>query len=129
MTAVQDIQKVVCPQCYAVLDVGDNFCRHCGAPMRNSAAASPVPARVVPARPGERSKWSENRWVVLALLLLVLGPVALPLLWRSRQFSPVWKVILTTLSLGMTVWILWWIWHDLQKTLEPLKELRQIRGL
>jgi len=128
MTTALDIEKIICHRCYTVLDAGDSFCRHCGAATGNRGVSSPGPIKFAPDQAGEPSKWTENRWAVLVLLFLVLGPLALPLLWRSRQFSPVWKAILTTLVLGLTVWILWWIQHDLQRSLAPLKEFRRMKG-
>jgi len=39
---------------------------------------------------------------VLVLLFLVLGPLALPFLWRSPRFSRPLKVVLTVLALAYT---------------------------
>ena len=128
MTAAADIQRIVCHQCYAVLDVGDHFCRHCGAATDGSGKPPVGSAVVVPEKPPDGPRWSENRWVVLAMLLLVLGPLGLPMLWRSRQFSLFWKAVLTTLMLGMTLAVVGLIWYVLHKALEPLTELRSLQG-
>ena len=66
--------------------------------------------------------------MVLATLFLVAGPLGLPMLWRSRQFSPVWKVALSALVLGVTVAVVAMIWYVLGKSLEPLMELRKMKG-
>jgi len=124
MSTAVEIEKFVCPQCYAVLDVGDNFCRRCGLPTGDSAHAYATPAEVVPEARGNRSSWMENRWVVLAMLFLVLGPVGLPMLWRSRQFSLTWKLLLTAVVLAITAVILGLIWYVVQQSLAPLRELR-----
>jgi hypothetical protein len=123
MTTVYEIEHIGCRHCYAVLDVSDNFCRRCGAPTNNMAAVSVVPAPTSP-----RVPWSENRWIVLASLFLVLGPLGLPMLWRSRQFSMFWKAAITVLLLGLTVLIFALIWYVLDKALAPLKELRGMKG-
>ncbi len=123
MSVAHEIEKIVCPQCFAVLDVGDRFCRHCGAPLKNSAAP-PAPAR--PARPVGNRSWAENRWVVLGALFLVLGPVGLPMLWRSRQFSLVWKVAFTMLVLGLTLVVFGLAWYVVDKMLEPLTQWRNL---
>jgi hypothetical protein len=135
MTTVQDIEKIVCHQCFAVLDVGDRFCRHCGVPLSDQGAPAPPVARNASAarvvshgRNGE-AKWSENRWVVLAVLLFVAGPLGLPMLWRSRQFSPAWKATLTLLMVGITALILGLIWYVFYISLKPLVELQQLKGL
>ena len=123
MSTALDIEKIVCPQCYTMLDVGDNFCRQCGVPTGSLAPSLPLPARGVPDHYAGRPGWSENVWVVLAMLFFVLGPLALPMLWRSRCFSPTWKLILTAVMLVVTVVMLWWMWHTVQEALKPLREL------
>lgn len=44
-----------------------------------------------------KSRWYYSVWSVLLALFVVLGPVGLPLLWRSPHFSRFWKVVLTLL--------------------------------
>jgi len=124
MSTTLDIEKIVCPQCYAMLDVGDNYCRHCGASTVNSAGPGEMPARLAPDRSRDRCGWSENRWLVLAMLFLVLGPLGLPMLWRSRQFSLTWKLILTSIMLAVTVAVVGTIWFVMQQALAPLRELK-----
>jgi len=50
--------------------------------------------------PGSRTKWYYRRAWVLVLLFVVLGPIALPILWRSPSFSRPVKVVLTVLVLA-----------------------------
>ena len=47
-----------------------------------------------PAPPSAPS-WYYRPWAVVLLLFFVLGPLGLPLLWKSPSFTRVWKVILT----------------------------------
>jgi hypothetical protein len=130
------IVKIVCRGCYAVLDAGDSFCRCCGAATTGTVAARPandgsrnLSALSQPfAGPGAaRGKWTESPWFVLLVLFLVLGPLGLPLLWRSRRISRLWKFLLTALMVGLTAWILGLIWYTLDKALEPLRELHQLQ--
>jgi hypothetical protein len=109
MTSAEQIEKIVCPQCRAVLDASDNFCRHCGQPSKESAAG--------------KSTWAESRAIVLVMLFVVLGPLALPLLWRSREFSLPWKIVLTVVMVALTALIFYLIWHVLYQALEPLRQL------
>jgi len=128
VATAEDIEKVVCYQCYAVLDAGDHFCRHCGQPL----GEVPVPAGTLDGSvptPAPRLRLSENRWVVLTMLLLVMGPLGLPMLWRSRQFSFMLKTALTLLILGVTAVILGVIYHTLQVRLQPLRELHELKGI
>jgi hypothetical protein len=121
------IETTVCHECYAVLDAGDNYCRRCGANLTGlsddgRAAVRPVMASVV-----ERPKFSESPWVVLPMLFLVFGPLALPLLWRSRRFTRLWKIVLTVIMAVVTVYLIWSIWYVLNQSLAPLRELEKLQ--
>jgi hypothetical protein len=61
------------------------------------------------------------------MLFLVLGPLALPMLWRSRDFSLLWKSILTAAMLGVTVLLIWGIWWVTHQTMMSLQELDKLR--
>ncbi len=52
------------------------------------------------------TKWYHGRLTVLLMLFFVLGPVGLPLLWKSPYFSKLWKQILTVLTLIYTALML-----------------------
>ena len=105
--------KPICRQCTAVLDADDNYCRRCGVPtpfgVKSGVLSSAKPF----------VSW-ESPWVILPLLFLVLGPLALPLLWRSRRFTLLWKSILTVLVTGLTVILLWGTWFTVEHALAPL---------
>ena len=47
-------------------------------------------------------KWYYRRVGVLVLLFMVLGPLALPYLWKSPGFSRRLKVVLTVLVIAYT---------------------------
>ena len=118
----EDIQKIVCRRCFAVLDVSDNFCRHCGAATAGDAGAVAAPLAVAPT---PKSKGTDNPWVVLLMLFVVLGPLALPMLWRSRGFSPLWKTLLTLVMVGVTALVFFLMWLLIVKPLEPLLKALQ----
>jgi hypothetical protein len=46
--------------------------------------------------------WYYRPWPVLLLLFVVLGPLGLPLLWKSPRFTRTWKIVLTALVLVYT---------------------------
>ena len=50
--------------------------------------------------------WYYRRWGVLLLLFVVLGPLGLPLLWKSPSFTRGWKIVLTVLMVVYTVMLL-----------------------
>ncbi len=87
-------QTRTCQWCETVNPEGAKFCSQCGQALDH------VMARPVPPKP----KWYYNRWFVLIMLTpLVLGPFALPFLWKSPQFSRLAKLILTCLTLLWTI--------------------------
>jgi ribosomal protein L40E len=79
--------------------------------------------------PKTGGKLLESRVTVLTMLFAVLGPLALPLLWRSSRFSLAWKIVLTLLVLLLTSVIIGLFSYVVQMTLAPLKELQQVKGL
>jgi hypothetical protein len=103
--------EIVCRRCRARIDATDNYCRVCGEPTSDFAPHKP--------------KRSDNPWLILVLLFCVLGPFAFPLLWRSRAFSPLWKIILTIVVTGLTIFVFWFIWHYTQKMLESLTDFNR----
>jgi ribosomal protein L40E len=124
MTAPREIEKVLCPRCQAELDAGDRFCRHCGAPQGDAAGD---PAASDTAAPGRPARQPESRGTLLLALFALVGPVALPALWRSPRFSRPWKIVLTVLVSIQTVLVVWLAWYVLHRFLfEPLQRLREL---
>jgi ribosomal protein L40E len=136
--APKAIEKIVCRRCFALLEVEDNYCRRCGTPTPRVQTAwaaegekgdSPhLPVPLFPPKSGG-GKLLEGRITVLTMLFAVLGPLALPLLWRSSRFSLAWKVALTLLVLLLTGIVIGLFSYVVQMTLAPLKELHEVKGL
>lgn len=103
--------EILCCRCRAVLAVGDNRCRSCGAPTGQGA---------------NQRHWSESPWVILPLLFLILGRLAIPLLWRSRQFTPFWKTVLTVLVTGTTLFLCFSLYQIVQMVSADLQKLQGI---
>jgi hypothetical protein len=62
-----------------------------------------VPAREAGTAPPSPPHWYYRPWAVVVLLFFVLGPVGLPLLWRSPGFTRRWKIALTVVMVVYTV--------------------------
>ena len=75
--------------CEAVVEVGARFCSRCGVEVSGLPTGS---ART----PG---RWYHNVWVLLFLILFVLGPFALPLIWKNPRLSQPAKLWLTAVAL------------------------------
>jgi hypothetical protein len=103
------VAQTVCSRCSATIDADDMFCRHCGASAHSAA----------------QSKIWDSLWVMLAMLFLVAGPFALPLLWRSQRYSLTRKYVLTFLVFAEAVLVLWLIWFIVQHAFGPVNRALQ----
>jgi hypothetical protein len=125
--------RTACPQCSETLDHSDNFCRYCGAMTaagaamaRNGRLRRPASLPIAAKLPG----WTENPVVVVLGLFVVLGPLALPMLWRSRRFTRGWKIGLTVAVLLETAVFCWYVGEVWQKTVgEYNKSLEEYQRL
>ena len=79
---------LLCPRCRGGIDAQDGYCRHCGHQMASSS-------------------WYHGRIFVLSMLFLVVGPLALPLLWRSPTFGLKSKVAITVANIAYTAFFLY----------------------
>ncbi len=117
--------RTACRQCSEPLDIDDNFCRYCGGMTDVGAALvkigrlPPPPSLAVPVKP---PSWTDSPWFLLGLFVF-FPPLVLPLLWRSRRFTRVWKTGLTCVVVLATAAALWYSVYVLQKAFEPLQEL------
>ncbi len=59
------------------------------------------------------------------MLFLTLGPLALPMLWRSRQFSRLWKIVLTAIVVVITLLIVAFLWEVVPQWLAEVRQLRE----
>jgi hypothetical protein len=125
------VAEITCCQCRAAIATGDKYCRHCGAVTgepEDGGATAAVDARIVPSHAAAQRGCWENPWVILSLLFLAIGPFAIPLLWRSRRFSLLWKSVLTILVLGVTALLLWLLWVIAKQFIAPLREIVELLG-
>jgi len=74
----------ICTKCRSPIDKRDSFCRFCGARQH---VTDPFYYHPV--------------WILL-LALLVLGPFALGLVWRSQQMTRAVKYVMTAIILAYT---------------------------
>jgi uncharacterized membrane protein len=73
----------------------------------------------------EKIKWYYRPIPVLVLLFVVIGPLALPLLYKSPHFSKFWKVLLT---IGVVIFTLYLVWAFIKMwklTSDLLKEVNR----
>ena len=73
----------------------------------------------------EKIKWYYRPIPVLVLLFIVIGPFALPLLYKSPHFSKCWKVLLTILVVIFTGYLIWASIKIWDRMSEVIKEANQ----
>ena len=67
--------------------------------------------------------WLQRRWVVITILL-VAGPMGLPVLWLSHRFSRFTKIIVTTgLALLTVVFPIVFTWYWCEVAIRPLLDV------
>lgn len=76
------LAEMICARCKEPIDALDRFCRHCGV------------------KRGSKGALYHRPMVVLGLLFFVVGPLALPLLWRSETFTRNQKIAVTIVNLA-----------------------------
>ena len=69
---------------------------------------------------GEIAWYHKPAWIAV-LALLVLGPLALPLVWRSPAFGTTGRWIATVLILSLTVVIVWQTFVTTERLLMELQ--------
>lgn len=74
-----------CRKCGSPRNAQDNFCRNCGSNFKGTVA------------------WYYRPPWIIALALFVLGPLVLPLVWKSPLMTRQVKIVL---SIGITIYTL-----------------------
>ena len=64
----------------------------------------------------EEMKWYFRPWVVILLLFFFLGPLGLPLVYKSPRFNKAWKAILTVLMIFYT-------WYLVDSTVKVIQNV------
>jgi hypothetical protein len=67
--------------------------------------------------PPPRLPWYHRPIAIALLAVLVLGPLALPLVWRTPAWGPLGRWIATLLIMAYTVLLGWLVWLDVQMVL------------
>jgi ribosomal protein L40E len=99
------VDTIVCPACGAELPPSARVCARCGSATTASMAGGSQLPPAATCRAG-RSLLDEP-WFILGLLFLVTAVLGLPLLWTSRGFSRVWRIVLSVAVTLYTAALLW----------------------
>jgi len=71
--------------------------------------------------PSAEITWYHRPVVIVLLAVFVLGPLALPLVWRTPAWGPLGRWIATLLILAYTVLLGWLVWLDVQMVLGEMR--------
>lgn len=74
---------------------------------------------------GKSEKWFYSVWSVLVALFLILGPLGLPLLWKSPRFSKWTKGLLTIAVLLYTVALVQAVRVSIQEAVRQIGVLQE----
>ena len=71
-------------------------------------------------------RWYFKWWTVF-VALIILGPFAFPLLWKSKDFNLFWKFFLTVGFTIITIVMIWGSWKTVEIALKHFKEIGLIQ--
>lgn len=75
-------------------------------------AVDPLPLDEASSETG--ASWKEmydDPWLLLSMLFFVTAALGIPMLWKSRAFSPLTKALLTVVVTAYTLLLLWLTWQ------------------
>ena len=74
---------------------------------------------------GKKPRWYYGVMSVLTALV-ILGPFAFPLLWKSPKFNLTFKILLTVVVIALTVYTVVASWHIYEALLRELKTIGSV---
>jgi len=99
-----------CKSCGKTIESAFRYCPHCGKSQEQGAA------------------WYYHPIWILLLALLILGPFALPLVWKSSRMNPTEKAVMAAAILAYTAVVLYFMYWTVALTLKTMNELLRVMG-
>ena len=99
-----------CPFCAEEIQEEAVKCRFCGEFLEESGRTKP------------KTKWYYSTSAIVIGLLLV-GPFALPLVWKHPKYKVLTKVIVTIVVIAVTVWLCYLTGYVYQQLIKQVKAL------
>lgn len=99
---------ICCRKCGAAIAGNVNYCSNCGA-KQNAGDA-----------------WYYRPVWILLLALFVLGPFALPLVWKSKRMGPGFKVLMAAMILIYTAYCVYFTYKVVVFQVREMGELNRL---
>ena len=99
-----------CPFCAEEIQEEAVKCRFCGEFLDDSY------------KPKAKTKWYYSTSAI-AFGLLVLGPFALPLVWRNPKYELITKVIITIVVIVVTIWLCYLMGQMYQRLIKQINDM------